>query len=92
MIGAATTLNAAETAYDKENGEYKNSKSQVGANGKNRTLWQKMWGTNKSATQKAEKQDMKDAKASFKAARNAYKQLGLTPAMEEQLRQAGLIS
>ena len=51
-----------------------------------------MWGTNKSATQKAEKQDMKDAKASLKAARNTYKQLGLTPAMEEQLRQAGLIS
>lgn len=92
MIGAATTLNAAETAYDKEKGEYKDSKSQAGANGKNRTFWQKMWGTNKSATQKAEKQDMKNAKASLKAARNAYKQSGLTPAMEEQLRQAGLIS
>ncbi len=92
MIGAATNLSAAETAYDKEKGEYKDSKSQAGANGKNRTFWQKMWGTNKSATQKAEKQDMKDAKASLKAARNAYKQSGLTPAMEAQLRQAGLIS
>ena len=96
LVSSTKALTESVNKVDKEKQEYIASKSQVGANQKSRTFFQKLFGTNKSATQKKEYDEYKAAKKNQRTAAAAFTQAtGLSSSdaikMYEDLKKQGLI-
>lgn len=82
------TVIESEANVDSKHDEYKNSKT-LGKNGKNRTFLQRLFGTNKSDTQKTLKKDYKDAKKKYNQSLQQYRAMyGVEPTAQylEQLK------
>lgn len=96
LVSSTKALTESVNKVDKEKKDYVASKSQVGANQKSRTFFQKLFGTNKSATQKKEYDEYKAAKKERRTAAAAFTQAtGLSSSdaikMYEDLKKQGLI-
>lgn len=82
------TVIESEANVDSKHDEYKNSKT-LGKNGKNRTFLQRLFGTNKSDTQKTLRKDYKDAKKKYNQSLQQYRAMyGVEPTAQylEQLK------
>lgn len=82
------TVIESEANVDSIRDEYKNSKK-LDKNGKNRTFLQRLFGTNKSDTQKTLKKDYKDAKKKYNQSLQQYRAMyGVEPTAQylEQLK------
>ncbi len=96
LVKTTKALTDSVNKVDKEKKEYVASKSQLGANQKSRTFFQKLFGTNKSATQKKEYDEYKAAKKERRTAAAAFTQAtGLSSSdaikLFEELRNQGVI-
>lgn len=88
LYSATDTVIESEANVDSKHDEYKNSKI-LGKNGKNRTFLQRLFGTNKSDTQKTLKKDYKDAKKKYNQSLQQYRAMyGVEPTAQylEQLK------
>ena len=88
LYSATDTVIESEANVDSKHDEYKNSKT-LGKNGKNRTFLQRLFGTNKSDTQKTLKKDYKDAKKKYNQSLQQYRAMyGVEPTAQylEQLK------
>lgn len=96
LVSSTKALTESVNNVEIEKGDYDKTKLDAGKNGKKRTFLQKLFGTNRSQTQKYARSDYRKAKKNQRAAAAAFTQAtGLSSSdaikMYEDLKKQGLI-